>query len=145
MLRGASRTTYSAQESRRVSNTLQSKKLILFSPACLHTNSYSCSGSNIVLVSVLHSPEALGLEDIKRNEKIQSLDLTQHVPGYNHTSAIRDMEGIRTWILSACERAGRGVQVFIDAIDILAEDYGTASGAIKLVKDVVKCLSGLKG
>ena len=107
--------------------------------------SYCHSGSKIVLVSVLHSPEALGLEDVKRNDKIQTLDLTEDVPGYNHTSIIRDLEGIRTWILSACERAGRGVQVYIDAIDLLAEDYGTVSGAIKLVKDVVKRLSGLKG
>jgi hypothetical protein len=94
---------------------------------------------------VLHSPEALGLEDIKQNSKIQSLDLTEHVPGYNHTSAIQNIEGIRNWIVSACERAGRGVQVYLDAVDILAEDYGTTSGAIKLVKDVVKTVSGLKG
>ena len=107
--------------------------------------SYPHSGSNIVLVSVLHSPQALGLEDSKHNGKTQCLDLTGDVPGYNHTSAIRDMEGIRSWILSACERAGRGVQVYIDAIDILAEDYGNVSGAVKLVKDVLKCVSGLKG
>jgi hypothetical protein len=109
------------------------------------TRSYDRSGSNIVLVSVLHSPEVLGLENVKQNARVQSLDLTEHVPGYNHTSTIQDMEGIRTWIISACERAGRGVQVYIDAIDLLAEDYGTLSGAVKLVKDVIKFVSGLKG
>lgn len=43
------------------------------------------------------------------------------------------------------EALGRGAQVYIDALDVLAEDYGTMQGAVGLVKSILKALSDLKG
>jgi hypothetical protein len=43
------------------------------------------------------------------------------------------------------DELGRGVQVYIDALDVLVEDWDAAGRAVRLVKSLLKDLRGFKG
>lgn len=96
----------------------------------------------------MHRPEFLGIDEVAGTSTIRVLDLTNTIPGFPSSSqikAISTIEDIKSWILASCKELGRSVQVYIDDIDTLAEDYGSVSAIAKMVKDVVKTLAGLKG
>ncbi|KAJ9095302.1 hypothetical protein QFC21_005668 [Naganishia friedmannii] len=54
------------------------------------------------------------------------------------------LERVETWIKETIDILGRGVQVYIDGLDILAEDYDSSSGALKVVKKTLQIIRGLK-
>lgn len=45
----------------------------------------------------------------------------------------------------AVDQLGRGVQVYIDALDVLVEDYASPSRGIKIIKTVLQSLRAQKG
>lgn len=48
-------------------------------------------------------------------------------------------------IFWAVEEQGRGVQVFIDALDVLVEDYAAPARGVRIIKTLLQRLRGLKG
>lgn len=99
-----------------------------------------------MLVSVLHDPAFLGLANATGSSSIRVLDLTNQVPGFTtSTVSNKSLADIKSWITTALKELGRGVQVYIDDVDVLAEDYGSSSAVVKMVKDIIRDLSGLKG
>lgn len=111
--------------------------------------------TSVAFVCVLHPPASYGLTS--QNARI--LDLTDLT--YDSTSPFQRLE---TWLTTTgkhrastlCVRVGlivfvvvdqlgRGVQVYIDALDVLAEDWDATGRAVKLVKTLLKTLRGLKG
>ena len=106
------------------------------------------SDSPIVLVSAVYPPEFLGLADAAGSPSIKVLDLTNNIPGFPSSSKakqVNTLDDIKTWIVDACKGLGRGVQVYIDDVNTLAEDYRSSAAVIKMVKEIVKMVSGLKG
>lgn len=107
------------------------------------------SDQPIAFLSVLHPPEVYGLPSSSSPANVKILDLTCSVPGYAGPSSAVDqpnsMEAVMAWLLNAVQTLGRRTQVFIDGLDTLAEDYGSLAGARKLVRDVLKAVSKLKG
>jgi hypothetical protein len=105
-------------------------------------------------VCVLHPPASYGLTP--QNARI--LDLTDSA--YDSASPFERLE---TWLMSTgkqcsqlsspivadafvlVDELGRGVQVYIDALDVLVEDWDAAGRAVRLVKNLLKSLRGLKG
>lgn len=107
----------------------------------------------VVLVSVLNPPSSVGAV---ASSTTKILDLTCQIPGLpldsqqgQEAPAAQSLEWITQWIVESSRQLGRGVQVFIDAIDVLGEDYEGNGGGVygigKMVKMVVKTLSSLKG
>ncbi|KAI5450191.1 hypothetical protein NCC49_003340 [Naganishia albida] len=93
------------------------------------------SSTSVAFVCVLHPPASYGLT--KQNARI--LDLTDLT--YDSTSPFQRLE---TWLTTTVDQLGRGVQVYIDALDVLAEDWDATGRAVKLVKTLLKTLRGLK-
>ncbi|KAJ9094809.1 hypothetical protein QFC20_006823 [Naganishia adeliensis] len=93
------------------------------------------SNTPAAFVCVLHPPVSYGLTT--QNARI--LDLTDLA-----YDAASPFERLETWLRTTVDELGRGVQVYIDALDVLVEDWDAAGRAVRLVKSLLKDLRGLK-
>ncbi|WVQ74782.1 hypothetical protein IAR50_004388 [Cryptococcus sp. DSM 104548] len=90
-------------------------------------------GEEITVVGILNPPENY----LPKNATgVNTLDMTDSVPGYSSTSTASD---VRQRILSTY----RSGQIFIDALDVLAEDYSAAS-AVSLLRSLLETIRSLK-
>ncbi|ODO06568.1 hypothetical protein I350_03924 [Cryptococcus amylolentus CBS 6273] len=90
-------------------------------------------GETITVIGILNPPEDyLPLHA----SGVNKLDLTGSVPGYSSTSTASD---IKKQILSTYQSG----QIFIDALDVLAEDYSAAS-VVSLLRSLLETIKLLK-
>lgn len=113
------------------------------------------SGQKAVLITALHSPSSI----LPSGSSSRVVDLTDSVPGYTEEGA--SLSELTGRIKAECEpskflnqsstsrtdhldtSAGEKVSIFIDALDILAEDYST-SGALRLFRDLLQLVKESK-
>ncbi|WVR07373.1 hypothetical protein IAU60_004414 [Kwoniella sp. DSM 27419] len=93
---------------------------------------------DITLVTVLHPPEALLPPDSSSSDRTRVIDLTGCVPGFGDDSG-SSLASIKDTILSPYS----GGQVFIDALDILAEDY-SPSAVLSLTRSILSAIKKAK-
>ncbi|KAJ9119305.1 hypothetical protein QFC24_005776 [Naganishia onofrii] len=101
----------------------------------------------IAFISVLHPPSAYGLNSSSADHSnVRVLDLTDDVEVFyaDDTDGKGSLGRVQTWIEESINSLGRGVQVYIDGLDILAEDYDSSSVALKIVKKTLQLIRGLK-
>ncbi|ORY35376.1 hypothetical protein BCR39DRAFT_585018 [Naematelia encephala] len=92
-----------------------------------------------LIVSVLQPPSQL-LPQAYDDRKVSLVDLTSSVPGY---SGEQDSSALLKRILDTYTSLPSGTQVFIDALDLLAEDYNP-SFAIRLVRSLLQSIKSSK-
>ncbi|WWC63153.1 uncharacterized protein I303_105753 [Kwoniella dejecticola CBS 10117] len=95
-------------------------------------------GEEITLISILHSPETLlpNGSTSSASSKVNVIDLNSSISGYGDEETI---ESIKEKILSTYTSG----QIFIDALDILAEDY-SSSKALSLVRNILGIIKKAK-
>ncbi|GHJ89463.1 hypothetical protein NliqN6_5865 [Naganishia liquefaciens] len=94
--------------------------------------------SPVAFVSVIHPPSTYGLDPSHTNVRI--LDLTDDAERYFTDSPRDTFSHLETWLRDTVDELGRGVQVYIDALDVLVEDYASFSRGVKVVKMVLQLL-----
>ncbi|WVW85818.1 hypothetical protein I302_107856 [Kwoniella bestiolae CBS 10118] len=95
-------------------------------------------GEETTLISVLHPPEILlPPSSSSMGSKINVVDLTNTINGYSDEDV--SIEFIREKIFSAYTSG----QIFIDALDILSEDY-SASKVLSLIKAILNSIKKVK-
>ncbi|WWC71698.1 uncharacterized protein I206_105656 [Kwoniella pini CBS 10737] len=95
-------------------------------------------GEEITLISILHPPETLlpiGSTSTS-SSKIRIIDLSNSISGYD---SVETIDSIKDKILSTYTSG----QIFIDALDILAEDY-SPSKVISLVRNLLNTIKKAK-
>ncbi|WVQ68153.1 uncharacterized protein L199_006359 [Kwoniella botswanensis] len=117
---------------------------------CVISDSISFSGLNIfketlargirrgeetTLISILHPPEIL--LPSSTSSKINVIDLSNSINGYGEEPT--SIESIKEKILSTYTSG----QIFIDALDILSEDY-SASKVLSLLKNILSVIKKAK-
>ncbi|WRT68229.1 uncharacterized protein IL334_005205 [Kwoniella shivajii] len=95
-------------------------------------------GEEVTLISILHSPEDLLPSDTSSSSsaKIKVIDLSGSVQGY---STEEDIGTMKDKILSTYTSG----QIFIDALDILAEDY-SSSAVLSLTRSILNVIKKSK-
>ncbi|WVF72626.1 hypothetical protein IAT40_007444 [Kwoniella sp. CBS 6097] len=100
----------------------------------------------ITLISVLHPPEDLLPLDSSSSssDRTSIIDLTDSIPGYS-TSDSDSADGVTSLSQLSDEviSSYTGGQVFIDALDILAEDHSPSS-AISFTRTLLKAIRNAK-
>ncbi|WVQ82057.1 hypothetical protein IAT38_004185 [Cryptococcus sp. DSM 104549] len=99
------------------------------------------SGQDVILVSVLHPQENLLPKDStsSSSERTRVVDLTGEVPGFQAEGEESSVKSIQERILSGYT----GGQIFVDALDVLAEDYTPAS-VLGLVRSILAAIKDAK-
>ncbi|RSH81395.1 hypothetical protein EHS25_006927 [Saitozyma podzolica] len=93
----------------------------------------------VLLICALHPPSTILPFSFLPSTKV--LDLTDSIPGYSSDEAWSD---VQERILGAYSALLQGAQVFIDGIEVLAEDYSSAA-ALKLVRALLAAIKESKG
>ncbi|WWC90886.1 uncharacterized protein L201_005823 [Kwoniella dendrophila CBS 6074] len=96
-------------------------------------------GEEITLISILHPPELLLPNDSSSNSssKLNIIDLSSSINGYDDNA--ENIESIKEKILSTYNSG----QIFIDALDILSEDY-SISKVLSLIRSLLTSIKNAK-
>ncbi|KAK8854930.1 hypothetical protein IAR55_003669 [Kwoniella newhampshirensis] len=94
-------------------------------------------GEEITLVSVLHPPETILPSESSSTTRTRVVDLTNDLPGF--TDDETSVKIIKDKIMSAFTSG----QIFIDALDLLAEDY-SPSAVLNLVRSILDTIRKAK-
>ncbi|OCF30640.1 hypothetical protein I316_07688 [Kwoniella heveanensis BCC8398] len=102
---------------------------------------------SITLISVLHAPQDLLPLDSSSSssDRTSIIDLTDSIPGYSDKKSgspngFDSLGQLADKVVSSYQ----GGQVFIDALDVLAEDYSPSS-AISFTRTLLKAIRNAKG
>ncbi|KAI9637244.1 uncharacterized protein MKK02DRAFT_43164 [Dioszegia hungarica] len=95
--------------------------------------------ASVLLICVLRPPSTYLPGVSGQSGFLEVVDLSDRVPGYGSS----DLEGIKAEILEAARRMGPKVEIYIDAVDVLAEDH-TSAGALSLIRSLLKQIKANK-
>lgn len=92
-------------------------------------------GTPVALVCVMNPAATYGVHE---GANVRVFDCSEPYDG----TAIARLED---WLTRTVEELGRGVQVYLDGLDVLLEDWDAAARGVRMVKGVLERLRGLKG
>ncbi|CAD6581732.1 MAG: hypothetical protein TREMPRED_003075 [Tremellales sp. Tagirdzhanova-0007] len=94
-----------------------------------------------LLIAVVHPPKTLLPRAVRVDEaNLKIINLTETVKGY---STEESWQNLHERVLSSLAASGSHVQLFIDALDVLAEDY-TPARTIQLIRSLLRTILTLK-
>jgi len=104
----------------------------------IHSAVNSSKKNAVILLSLNVHPSDYRLDD---DDALKILDWTAHVPGFENGDGA-EWRDPRPDLLNAIQQAPPGpISVFIDSINTLVDDVGSASGVYKFLKNVLSLLN----